>query len=515
MRRVSYQSNETTFTGFCLLFGKRSDCPVKDPSTDSLVTPEFTAVQRSDALARLAILRPHLEEGVPLKQAALNSRIPLRTVQRWLSRYRTAGLAGLVRPTRADSGKHKLNAEMLSLIEGLALRKPQPTVASVYRKILSIAKRQEWDLPSYASVYAVVRGMSPALVTLAQEGAAVFRDRFELVYRHRAKRPNSTWQADHTQLDILIVEANGSIVRPWLTTVIDDYSRVIAGFYLFLGAPSALHTSLALRQAIWRKQDPRWPVSGIPDVLYVDHGTDFTSDHLDQVAVDLHFELIHSTVARPQGRGKVERFFGTLNTELLSELPGYLKTSKPATPPKLSLPDLDAALGEFIIGTYNARGHKEIGGIPTTVWLSDGWLPRMPDSLEALDQLLLMVAKPRMIRRDGIHFQGLRYLEPTLAAYVGERVTIRYDPRDLGEIRVFHRNRFLCRAISPENAGQEVTLKEIQVARVKHRQALRGQIKERIQRVAEFLPDQAEKSYHPKQPARAAKHNLRIYREDV
>jgi hypothetical protein len=33
---------------------------------------------------------------------------------------------------------------------------------------------------------------------------------------------------------------------------------------------------------------------------------------------------------------------------------------------------------------------------------------------------------------DGIHVQGLRYLDLTLAAYVGERVTIRYDPRGRG-----------------------------------------------------------------------------------
>ena len=52
-------------------------------------------------------------------------------------------------------------------------------------------------------------------------------------------------------------------------------------------------------------------------MLYVDHGTDFTSHHLAQAARDLHFEIIFSTVARPQGRGKIERFFGTLNTELL------------------------------------------------------------------------------------------------------------------------------------------------------------------------------------------------------
>ena len=50
----------------------------------------------------------------------------------------------------------------------------------------------------------------------------------------------------------------------------------------------------------------------LPDVLYADHGSDFTSDHLAAVAADLHIELVHSAVARPQGRGKVERFFGTV-----------------------------------------------------------------------------------------------------------------------------------------------------------------------------------------------------------
>src|ERR1017187_2451211 len=60
--------------------------------------------------------------------------------------------------------------------------------------------------------------------------------------------------------------------NPWLTVVIDDYSRVVAGYYLSFEDPFALNTSLALRQAIWRKEDPRWIVCGIPDVLYTDLG---------------------------------------------------------------------------------------------------------------------------------------------------------------------------------------------------------------------------------------------------
>jgi hypothetical protein len=76
--------------------------------------------------------------------------------------------------------------------------------------------------------------------------------------------------------------------------------------------------------------------------------------------------------------------------------------------------------------------------------------PRMPDSLEKLDLLLLTVARARKVHPDGIRYEGLRYVDPTLAAYAGESVTLRYDPRDMAEIRVFHQERFICRAICPD-----------------------------------------------------------------
>ncbi|MGA4788843.1 hypothetical protein [Nocardia sp. AB354] len=123
---------------------------------------------------------------------------------------------------------------------------------------------------------------------------------------------------------MLIVEA-GKHRRLWLTVVLDDCSRAVPGYTVNLGAPSALNTPLALRQAIWTKSDPAWPMCGIPEMLYVDHGSDFISDHLAQVAADSKFAIVHSAVARPQGRGKVERLFGSINTELLTELPGHLR----------------------------------------------------------------------------------------------------------------------------------------------------------------------------------------------
>ncbi len=447
--------------------------------------------RRGQAMVRFAALRPHLEEGVPLTRAAGEAGVPVRTAERWLARYRQGGLASLVRSTRRDAGAHRSPSALVALVEGMALKRPRSSAAAIHRRIGAAAKAQGWRVPSYGTVHAIIAALDPGVVTLAQNGPAAFRDRFELVHRHRAAAPNALWQADHTLLDLLILDEGGKPARPWLTTVVDDHSRAIAGYSVFLGASCVPNTCLALRHAIWRKADPAWPVCGIPDVLYVDHGSDFTSQHLDQVAASLRFRIVYPAIGRPQGRGKIERLFGTFNTEPLPELPGHLAGSKPAIVPRLSLAELDRAIGAFIAGTHHARPHSETGETPLDAWRGRGFLPRSPESLEDLDLLLVMLAKPRCVRRDGIHFQGLRYIDPVLAAYVGETVTIRYDPLDLSEVRVFHGHHFLCRAVSEEHAGEAFTLKDIEAARRAHRRALRATINERVARVAEFLPAQA------------------------
>ncbi|MDN6554751.1 MAG: transposase family protein, partial [Bifidobacterium mongoliense] len=91
--------------------------------------------------------------------------------------------------------------------------------------------------------------------------------------RRCAERPNEQWQVDHTLLDVAILDAKGTQVRPWLTVGLDDYSRAVAGYTLFLGAPSAEQTALALHQAVNAKTNPGWPVCGLPEVLYSDHGS--------------------------------------------------------------------------------------------------------------------------------------------------------------------------------------------------------------------------------------------------
>lgn len=106
----------------------------------------------------------------------------------------------------------------------MALKRPRSSAAAIHRRIRAVAEAQGWRVPSYSAVYAIIAALDP---------------------------------------------------------------RALAGYGVFLGAPCVLNTCLALRHTIWRKADPAWPVCGIPDVLYVDHGSDFTSHHLDQSGIKL------------------------------------------------------------------------------------------------------------------------------------------------------------------------------------------------------------------------------------
>ena len=431
-------------------------------------------------MERFHLLQPHLEQHQPLRTVAQAAGIPYRTAHRWLTQYRWHGLAALARKRRGDHGERRsVSSKIKEAIEGLALQKPPLPITAVHRQARRLAQDLGETPPSYPVVYDIVRRLPVDLVTLAHEGSKAYTEAFDLVHRREAAGPNAIWQADHTPLDILLVRSNGEIAKPWLTIVIDDYSRAIAGYFLSFEAPSSLHTSLALRQAIWRKEDPRWMICGIPGILYTDNGSDFTSHHLEQVSADLKIQLVFSIPGKPRGRGRIERFFSTVNEMFLCELDGYVTGGAMRGKPSLTLAEFEAHFRTFLLNVYHRRECSETKSLPAERWESKGFLPRMPESLEQLDLLLIQVAKARQVRVDGIHFQSLRYISTTLAAYVGETVTLRIDPRDMAEIRVFHNDRFLCRAVCPELAGETVPLREILRARNRRRRELRGVLRDR------------------------------------
>ena len=364
-------------------------------------------------------------------------------------------------------------------------------MAAVQRRAAEVAVRYGWPEPTYRQVRGVVGRMEKGMLKLAHEGTKAYEEAFDLVHRTEAARPNEVWQADHTLLDIRVLDEKGKARRPWLTVILDDHSRAVAGYHLSFDAPSAAGTALALRRAIRRKGEPAWPVCGVPESFYTDHGPDFTSRRMEQVAADLGVRLVFSTPGKPRGRGKVERFFGTVNRMFLSEKPGYVSGGTPRrgekAEPELTLPELDRAFRSWLIKVYLPRPYGQTGVPPVERWAAEGFYPEVPEPPERPDLLLSTEARTRRVRRDGIHFHAFRYLDAVLAAYVGEDVVVRYDPRDLAEIRVYHDGRFLCRAICPELFGETVSLKEIRNARNRRRRELRKRIEDRRAVVDELL----------------------------
>lgn len=214
---------------------------------------------------------PFLSQGVPLAKLAHEEDVPVRTMWRWVQTFQRFGLAGLARKPRADrGGRRRVPREMQYLIEGMLLEKPAPSIASVRRNLLKICEQEKWPVPSYSVIFDIAQEIDPALIMLAHEGVKAYNNAYDLVYRREATRPNEIWQADHTQLDCLVLDANGNSRKPWLTVILDEYSRAIAGYVIGFDSPSAFGTALALRQAVWRKDDPKWHLCGLPERFYTD-----------------------------------------------------------------------------------------------------------------------------------------------------------------------------------------------------------------------------------------------------
>jgi putative transposase len=105
-------------------------------------TPLLATLSPQERTRALGMLQPYIEHDVPLTHVARHHGIPLQTAQRWLAQYRRSGFAGLARRQRRDRGHpHGLPPELTQMIEGLALRKPPPTVALVHRQVCDVARR--------------------------------------------------------------------------------------------------------------------------------------------------------------------------------------------------------------------------------------------------------------------------------------------------------------------------------------------------------------------------------------
>ena len=299
---------------------------------------------------------------------------------------------------------------------------------------------------------------------------------------------NHVWQCDHTRADILLVDQYGELLsRPWLTTVIDTYSRCIMGINLGFDAPSSQVVALALRHAIFPKHytldyqlSEEWGTYGKPEHFYTDGGKDFRSNHLQQISVQLGF-VCHLR-DRPSEGGIVERPFKTLNLEFFSTLPGYTGSNVQERPEDaekeacLTLRQLEQKLVRYIVDNYNQRMDARMGD-QTRFQRWESGLIGTPDVISERElDICLMKQTRRKVQRGGyLQFENLIYRGENLAGYAGESVILRFDPRDVTTVLVYQKESnhevFLTRAYAMDLETEQMSLDEAKASSKRVREA--------------------------------------------
>jgi putative transposase len=184
---------------------------------------------------------------------------------------------------------------------------------------------------------------------------------------------------------------------------------------------------------------------------------------------------------RPSEGGAVERPFGTLNTELFATLPGYTGSNIQERPEQaekeacLTLRELEKLIVRYIVDNYNQRIDQRMGD-QTRYQRWEAGLIASPDLISERDlDICLMKQTNRTIYRDGyIRLENLMYKGEYLAGYAGERIVLRYDPRDITTVLVYRQEAgkevFLARAFAQDLETETLSVEEIKASNKKVRE---------------------------------------------
>lgn len=308
-----------------------------------------------------------------------------RTISTWLYRYKLGGITTMENKPRSDKGRtRKVVLEDLQEAIEKALpffRDRTPSRGAVYR--LCIEK-------GYLSRSQVAPNTFRRLVKrhdmLKAHADSENKRRLAFAKAHA----NEMWQAD-TMFGPYI-NLNGTPTQSKLIAFIDDASRVCCHGQFFT-AENTDTLIEALRSAFYKR--------GIPQSMYVDNGSIYTSKEIIQICARVGCILHHAPVRDGAAKGKVERFFRTCRDQFLIR---NLDLS--------SLEVLNRAFTEWVEEHYNAQIHSVLGMTPLDRYALDRKNVRFLPPNEANDELFF-VEEDRLVRADNtFSFKAMRFEAP-------------------------------------------------------------------------------------------------------
>lgn len=220
---------------------------------------------------------------------------------------------------------------------------------------------------------------------------------------------NDMWQSDCMH-GPKVVTKEGKLRKSYLFAIIDDHSRLITHGQFYLA--ETLDNYL---DCLWQAFSKR----GLPRKLYVDNGPSFRAHRLQLGCASLQVALIYARPYRPQGKGKIERFFRTVRMQFL-----------PTLPDKLTLTELNDRFYTYLDQDYHTRKHSSTGQSPLKRYEKDihllrGVVDNLPDYFRKM--AIRTVRSDRSVQLEGKMFQAPIGL-------IGEKVTLRYESLDRVEV---------------------------------------------------------------------------------
>ncbi|MGJ8751098.1 DDE-type integrase/transposase/recombinase [Burkholderia pseudomallei] len=285
-------------------------------------------------------------------------------------------------------------------------------------------------------------------------------------------------EVDHTPLDVQVVDSGTGLLlgRPWITVMIDGYSRMIVGMHISFRHPSVRSVLRCLKHAIlpktylkerFPKISGEWSAYGLIQELVCDNGLEFHAQDLEAACAELGTHVIYCPTRSPQMKGRIERFLKTLNYGFVHLQPGttFAKYDKrhaydSDSTAVLTLEALQEIIHRWIVDVYSVTFHRGIQCTPKQKW-DDGvrtFPPRLPPSADIVN-VYLGNSYRRRLTKNGIEVHSLQYASPALQDLrrrCGDiDVCIRTDPDNLGSIFVFDEEaqRYIeAKSTSPEYA---------------------------------------------------------------
>lgn len=371
----------------------------------ALLAQDLSRAERGAVIARLCDREHPGPDGNPVTVSAA-------TLRRWQAAYRAFGFAGLVPAVKDQPARcpEPIRAAALALKDA----NPDRTARMIRITLLGMYPERPGDVPAERTMQRWFAGLA---LTAPEPGsssqAAGAFGRFE------SAAPLDRWTGD-------ILHGPELAGRPvYLQAFLDDHSREV------MGARFSYHADvIALAEVL------RWAVAehGIPSEIYVDNGPCYADAWLRRACGVLGIRLVHSRPYRPQGRGKIERFFGTIRSQFLPEL-------TPAALAGLDLAGLNQLLRAWISEDYSRRVHGGTGQGPGDRFrdhLPPGrGQPVPPDLLR--EAFWWSETRTADKATAVIKFHGGKYT--TDKALAGRRVQILFDPFDLTVLHVRYRGR--------------------------------------------------------------------------